>query len=172
MLLKELKVPPLNTPDGSKFYRRTSAGWNDRLNWSVLQCGITDVNSLRAAETPVSRAATKLCRYLFIGWFTLRQISQSKHKALAFPFLPLTTKFTLRQPFYTANNTIQQTQMRLRRQHTHRGTVPHKGQNVTSLKQLLSTRGQSNNFPARRTKHPDSWLLSTPLQANESQTST
>ena len=35
-LLKELSVPPLNTPDDSKFHRRTAAGRNNRLNWSVL----------------------------------------------------------------------------------------------------------------------------------------
>ena len=37
MLLKELKELLLNTPDGATFHRRTAAGKNDRLNWSVPQ---------------------------------------------------------------------------------------------------------------------------------------
>ena len=35
------------------------------------------------------------------------------------PFVPQTTKLTLIQPFHTANNIIQQTQMRLRQRHPH-----------------------------------------------------
>ena len=66
------------------------------------------------------------------------------------PSVPQTTKFTLTQPFRTANNTIQQTQMRLRRRHQH-GNIPLKvGQNIC-IEQLLSTREQSNYFPARCT---------------------
>ena len=58
-LLKRLKVPPINTLDGSKFHRRAVAGRNDRLNLSVLQRGIPKANSPRDAEALVLRAIPK-----------------------------------------------------------------------------------------------------------------
>ena len=42
-LLKEIKVPALNTQAGSKFYRRSAAGKNDELNWLLLQRAITEL---------------------------------------------------------------------------------------------------------------------------------
>ena len=53
-LLKKLKVPPLNAPNGSYFHRRTAA---DRLNYSILQRGITKANLPRAAKAQVVRSA-------------------------------------------------------------------------------------------------------------------
>ena len=40
-LLNELKMPPLNTPDGSKFHIRAAAGINYELNWPILQPVVT-----------------------------------------------------------------------------------------------------------------------------------
>ena len=70
-LLKELKVAPLHTLDGKKFHSRAAAGINDRLNWLVLQGGITKAYSQSAAEALMLRAATKWFKYPFIGWSTL-----------------------------------------------------------------------------------------------------
>ena len=56
---RKLKVPALNTPDGSKFHRRRTTGRNDRLNWSFLQLGITKANSPGAAAALALRAARR-----------------------------------------------------------------------------------------------------------------
>ena len=43
-------MPPLSTFSGRKFHMRPATGKHDRVNWSVLQRGITKANSHRAAE--------------------------------------------------------------------------------------------------------------------------
>ena len=64
--------------------------------------------------------------------------------------VPQTTKLSLTQPFRTVNNTIKQTEMRLRRQYPH-GAQYSKLDKTHALKKLLSTRRQSNNFYTRHT---------------------
>ena len=54
-------MPPLTTPDVSKYHRSTAAGKNNQL-----QNGITRANSYRTAEVLLLQAATKWCRYSFI----------------------------------------------------------------------------------------------------------
>ena len=47
------------------------------------------------------------------------------------PSVLQTTKITIPQPFRTTNNSIQPTQVRLRRRHPHLGTILHAGQNLS-----------------------------------------
>ena len=105
-LLKELKVPPLNTPYGSKFHSRTAAGRNGRLYWSVQQHRITKANSPRAVETLVLRAAMKWFRYLCKGVRSVINLIEQTQGTDP-PSVPQTTMFTLTQPFRTANYSIQ-----------------------------------------------------------------
>ena len=60
--------------------------------------------------------------------FVINLIEQTQGTDL--PSVPQTTKFTLTQPLRTANNPIQQTQMRLRGRHLHGGTILHIGQKL------------------------------------------
>ena len=144
-LLEELKVSPLNMPDDSEFHRRPAAGRSDRLNWSVQQCGFTKANSPRTAEVLVLRAANKIIQMLNhrVVHSVINLIEQNRGTDLS--SVPQTTTLTFTQTFGTANNSIQQTQI-------HTGAKYWKLDKTYLFKQLLSTRGQSNNFP----RHTDS----------------
>ena len=76
-----------------------------------------------------------------------------KTQSTGLSFVPQTTKLTLTQHFRTANNTIHQTQMRLRRRHwiIVTGAQQSKLYKTYAVKQLLSTREYSYNFPACHT---------------------
>ena len=51
-------------------------------------------------------------------------------QSINLPSVPQTKKLTFTKPFRTANNAIQQVQMRLRRRHPHRGTIFQAGQSI------------------------------------------
>ena len=82
-------------------------------------------------------------------------------------FAPQSTKFTLSQPCCATNNSIQQTQMRLCRRHNTPGWTKHINWSSSWAhvdNQITFLRGARH--------HSDSWLPSSQLTANESQTST
>ena len=56
------------------------------------------------------------------------------------PSVPQIIKFSLTQPFRIANNTIQETQMRLSKRHPHGGTILQAGQNLCIETSLEHTR--------------------------------
>ena len=170
MLLKELKVPLLNMPNGSTFHRRAAAGKNDRLNASLLQHGIAKPSSPRAAEALVLWAATKLFRYPFIVVHSVITLIRERQGS-DLPSVSQTTRPTLTLPFRTAKNTIQQIQMRLYRWHLHGG------HNTSSWAKHTHWNGSWSHMDNQITlllgaRPLDSWLLLTQLSSNESQGST
>ena len=128
-LLKELMVPPLNTPDGSKFHWRTAAGRNYRLNWSVVQSGIIKPTHLECRSSSMTCCSKILQIFIHrLVHSVIGLIEQTKGATLSSIFQ--TTKRTLTPPFGTANSAIKQTQMRHRRRHPHGGIIFQAGQNI------------------------------------------
>ena len=149
-LLNELKVPPVSTTDGSKFHRRVATSTDERQNWSVLQRGITNANSPRAAEGLVLRAATKLCRYSFIDG----PICDEAYKANTrhWPaFCALNNKVYSNATFLHCEQLYPVPKWDSA-DDIHMGTQYFRLDKIYALKQLLSTRAWiSNSFPAQRT---------------------
>ena len=142
-------MPPPNTSNGSKFLRRTATGGNDRLNWSVSQRGITKANAHRAAETHSITSCNKIVQILMqkVIRSGVNLIKQTHGTTFLLctkqQILPSQTFPHWEQHYPENSNETTQT--------TSTETQYSRLGKTYALKQFLSTRGQSNNFPARRT---------------------
>ena len=90
---------------------------------------ITKANWPRIAESRIT-TCNKIIQKLItrVVHSVIKLIEQTP--GINLPSEPQTTNLSLTLSFRTANNTIQQAQMRLSRRHPHRGTILQAGQNV------------------------------------------
>ena len=120
-------MPPLNTPGGSKFHRRQQQA--ETTDW---------IDQFRSEGSP---RPTHLDRAIITSWNTMMQIFIhrvvhsvvnliEKHKVLTFILRP-NSKDRPNATFRTANNTIQQTRIKLRQWQPYGGTILKAGQNIS-----------------------------------------
>ena len=95
----------------------------ETTDWIDQFCSAGSPKPLRTAAALALRAENKIIQILIhrVIHSVIHFIEQTQGTNLS--SVPQTTKLTLTQSFYIANNTIHQTLMRPRRWHPHEGTI-------------------------------------------------